>query len=87
MGFPLIKRLILQIKLLIDLRYLKIIQSSYCLKDTRKIESNGVALGQENFTLEENKDTSILNTDIQYETGLDINENELEKVIDGTESN
>ncbi|KAF0760400.1 hypothetical protein FWK35_00011601 [Aphis craccivora] len=59
----------------------------YVRTDTHKIESNGVGLGQENSSLEENKDISILSTDIQYETGLDLNANELEKVMDGTESN
>ncbi|XP_050060068.1 uncharacterized protein LOC126551242 [Aphis gossypii] len=50
------------------------------LQDVQQIESNRVALGEENFTLEENKDISAVNEDTKHETGLGVQQIESNEV-------
>ncbi|KAE9545550.1 hypothetical protein AGLY_001093 [Aphis glycines] len=50
------------------------------LQDVQQIESNRVALGEENSTLEENKDISAVNEDTKHETGLDVQQIESNEV-------
>ncbi|KAE9521998.1 hypothetical protein AGLY_017603 [Aphis glycines] len=56
------------------------------LQDVEQIESNRVALGEENFTVEENKDISAVNEDIKHETELDVQQIESNEVAMGEEN-
>ncbi|XP_050057631.1 uncharacterized protein LOC126550334 isoform X2 [Aphis gossypii] len=56
------------------------------LQDVQQIESNRVALGEENFTLEENKDISAVNEDTKHETGLDVQQIKSNEVALGGEN-
>ncbi|CAH1724626.1 uncharacterized protein LOC126550332 isoform X2 [Aphis gossypii] len=56
------------------------------LQDVQQIESNRVAMGKENFTLEENKDISAVNEDTKHETGFDVQQIESNEVALGEEN-
>ncbi|XP_050054015.1 uncharacterized protein LOC126549304 isoform X8 [Aphis gossypii] len=56
------------------------------LQDVQQIESNSVAVGEENFTLEENKDISAVNEDTKHEIGLDVQQIESNEVALGEEN-